>query len=140
MTLMTLGGVPFEAYPFNTHEYAESGSVPFVEKAVIGGKPPKEFVGEDNEELTINGKLLPIKLGGLDTLDMVKQMKSSGQPQFLMRGDGKPLGWFVICKLNAKSTYLTDQGIGQVVEFDIALSESGSPTAEDYFLSILDFL
>lgn len=58
-------------------------------------------------------------------------MRSSGTGQILVRGDGANLGWFVIEKVNEKSSYLTAQGIGRRLEFDMTLTctDPASPAA-----------
>ena len=51
--LMTLGPIRFEVYPFNATEYDHGHETSFVEKPVLGARPPLEWVGEGAESWSI---------------------------------------------------------------------------------------
>jgi uncharacterized protein len=94
--LMRLGTVEFDVFPFNTHEYSRDAATDYAKKAVVGAREILEYVGEGEEKYTISGKLITKRLGGLGTLAELHALRQSGIAQFLMRGDGMALGWFVI--------------------------------------------
>ena len=58
---MNFGALKFEVWPFNpTATSSESGGE-YVEKPIMGRRPPLEFVGEAAENFTISVKLFPAK-------------------------------------------------------------------------------
>jgi phage protein U len=138
--LMQLGSVAFEVYPLNAHEHTRSAEMGFVEKAVLGARPPLEKVGEGAETRTISGRVFPRKFGGLGQLASLEAARAAGQPLFLMRGDGAPLGFFVIERLSETNTYLAANGVGQVIEFDVMLKAAGRPSPSNYVVSITGML
>ena len=55
--LMSLGPVRFEIYPFNTTGYGHDHETSFVEKPVLGARPPLEWVGEGSESWSITAQM-----------------------------------------------------------------------------------
>ena len=131
--LMILGPVRFEVYPFNTTDYDHGHQSSFAEKPVLGARPPLEWVGDGSETWTIKAKIFPHKFGGLGDLNMLYQARASGQPQYLMRGDGAQMGWVVIERISERSTYLDARGVGRVVEVDITVKSCSTPSGGSYF-------
>lgn len=119
--LYALGAVAFEVWPLNAQSVDRSAETSFAEKPVLGRRPPLEYVGEGAETIRMSGKIFPQKLGGLDELEALDEQRRAGKAMPLMRGDGKPLGWFVIESLTERATYLDQRGVGKVVEFDLSL-------------------
>lgn len=135
--LMTLGPLAMEVWPFNPTETERESGGEYVEKPVVGRRPPLEFVGDAGETFTITAKLFPEKLGGLGSLSQLNALRQSGLPQYLMRGDGVPLGWFVVKSAKEKSTYLDAKGVGRVIEVEISLRRADAPAGLDLFTSIM---
>lgn len=131
--LYMLGSLRIAVYPFNAHEVRESGQTDYAIKPVVGAEPPLEYVGEGGNELSFTGRLFPGDLGGLSELELLQQMRRSGQPQYLMRGDGKPFGWHAILRVETTSTYLDGRGVGKQIEVTIGLRRAGTPPAAAFF-------
>jgi uncharacterized protein len=131
--LMKLGPVTFQIWPFNAISYEHTHTTPFVEKPVLGVRPPLEWVGDGPETWTIEAKLFPEKLGGLEDLQKLYQARASGKQQYLMRGDGTPMGWVGIESVREKSTYLDAQGVGKQIEVSITVKRSGKPGNGSFF-------
>jgi len=130
--LMQLGSVQFEVTPFNTHEYSHTHATDFAEKPVVGARKILEWVGEGDETWQISGRLFPKKLGGLDGLARLHAARASGQPQYLMRGDGRPMGFVAILSVSEKSTHLDVDGVGRVIDFDISVKQAGTPSVSAF--------
>lgn len=137
--LAQLGGTTFEVAPMNFHELSRDAAADFAEKAVMGRRPPLEFVGEGPETRTITCRLFPAKFGGLSSLEGLHKQRASGKPQPFMRGDGANMGWFVIERIAERDTYIGPQGVGQVVEVDISLKRS-DPAGIGSMFSIISIL
>jgi phage protein U len=136
--LAQLGSVTFEIWPVNIHEHSHEGEAAFAEKAVMGRRPPLEFVGEGPDSRTLKGKLFPKKLGG--SLDALHTMRLAGVSQPLMFGDGTPQGWYVIEKVSETSTYLAADGTGQVIEFEVSLKKDDPADGGDLFSILFGLL
>jgi hypothetical protein len=131
--LMKLGPVAFEIQPFNATGYSHQHDTPFAEKPVVGTRPPLEWVGSGAETWTIQARLFPAKFGGLGDLQKLYQARESGKPQYLVRGDGKAMGWVAIESVSEKSTYLDAKGVGQVIDVDIAVKRTSKPSNGSFF-------
>jgi|HigsolmetaAR201D_1030396.scaffolds.fasta_scaffold36372_2 Phage protein U len=138
--LMQLGATTFEVWPMNTHETAFSGEATHVDKPVMGRRPPLEFVGEGPDTRTLSCRLFPAKFGGLSSLAGLHQQRLSGAALPLVRGDGTPLGWYVIERITERATYLDPHGVGQVIEVDLALKRADPPSAGSVFSIIIGLL
>jgi phage protein U len=131
--LMTLGPIRFEVYPFNATEYDHGHESSFVEKPVLGARPPLEWVGEGAENWSIRAIIFPHRFGGLGDLKKLYQARAAGRPLYLMRGDGAQMGWVVIEKVSERSSYLDADGIGRVIDVDISVRRSAKPSNGSFF-------
>jgi phage protein U len=134
--LYALGPLDFEIAPFNTHQFGREHAADFAPKDLLGSRRGHEFVGDGEEIVKMAVKLFPHKLGGLDSLDMLNSLRGIGGPQFLMRGDGVPLGWYLITHVGETSTYLDRQGVGRMIDVEIELVKDEAPDAADYVASL----
>jgi uncharacterized protein len=131
--LMSLGPIRFEVYPFNATEYDHGHEASFVEKPVLGARPPLEWVGEGAESWSIKARIFPHRFGGLGDLKKLYQARVAGRPLYLMRGDGSQMGWVVIERVSERASYLDAEGIGRVIDVDIAVRRAGKPSKGSYF-------
>ena len=129
---MSLGPLAFEVHPFNTHEYGHSHATDYVDKPVMGGRKPLEWVGEGAETWSISGRIFPKKLGGLDGLSTLQNARKSGHPVYFMRGDGTPMGFVAILSVSEKSKHLSADGVGQVIDFDVTVKQTGAPSISGF--------
>ena len=134
--LYALGPLDFEVAPFNTHQFGREHAADFAPKDLLGSRRGHEFVGDGEEIIKMAGKLFPHKLGGLDSLDMFGALRESGAPQFLLRGDGVPLGWYLITHVSETSTHLDGQGVGRMIDVEIELVKDDPPDPADYVTSL----
>lgn len=131
--LMAIGPVQFQIAPLNATRVGHKHAASFADKAVIGSRPLLEFVGEGHEEWKIAGTIYPHKFGGLGDLELLRQARASGQPQYMMRGDGRMMGWVVITEVTETSSYLSRTGVGKVVEIEVSVRRSERPSGGDFF-------
>jgi phage protein U len=131
--LMTLGPIRFEVYPFNATEYEHGHESSYVEKPVLGTRPPLEWVGEGAESWSIKARIFPHRFGGLGDLKKLYQARAAGRPLYLMRGDGAQMGWVVIERVSERSSYLDAEGIGRVIDVDIAVRRAAKPSNGSFF-------
>jgi phage protein U len=130
--LMSWGPLEFKVIGLNTHEYDQLTSSAFAKKEVPGIRPPREFVGEDDEELYVRGRVFPRKLPGKSDLDLLEALRRPGVAQALVRGTGEALGWFVMERLVRTHRYLDPGGLGQLIEFEATFVRVPVPYPDDY--------
>jgi phage protein U len=134
--LYSLGPLVFEVAPFNTHEVKRTASADFAAKDLLGRRKSHEFVGDGDEKIELRGKLFPQKLGGLDGLAMLEGLRASGTPYMLMRGDGTPLGWFLVERVQEQSSHHDAKGVGRLIEFEIELVRDDAPSPANFLASL----
>lgn len=121
--------------PFNATGTDEEFGADFAVKPVVGAEPPSEFTGPQNGRFTISGKLFPYFFAehgqgsGLEEIEDLRAMAMSGQPQILVRGDGRNMKWWLIEKVRKRDEMLGPEGIGQEITWDIALRSSPKPAS-----------
>ena len=128
--LYQVGQIQFSVAPLNAHSATKESNTDYVEKPVVGARQPLEWVGEGAKVLSLFGRLFPKQFGGLDGLATLQAMRESGKPQYVMRGDMTPLGWFVIENIAERASYLDKDGVGRIVEFDINMKRDSTPGPE----------
>jgi phage protein U len=126
--LYLLGALRIEVAPFNVHETDERSESDFVVKPVVGTAAPLEYVGPGTSEITLNGRLFPEALGGRSGLAVLAAMQASGQPQYLIRGDGRPYGWHAILGVDVRSEFLDARGVGKKLDVTIRLRKAPGPS------------
>lgn len=132
--LMQLGSVVFEVEPVNTDLTDHDVVGGFVHHPTVGARPPVEAVGEGPERRRILGKLFPHKFdGALAGLEELQAMCKAQEAQFLMRGDGVPMGWVVIDHVRERARYLDATGVGRVIEFEVTVWHADAPSAGGVF-------
>ena len=124
--LMMIGPVQFKVAPVNVTEYSRTHTASHVSKPVMGARPPMEWTGEGDENWTVRAILFPQKFGGENALTILS----------LMRKSGGLMGWVVIDAVSERSSYLDGNGVGKVVEVDIALRMSSAPLADAFFSTL----
>ncbi|NKC02415.1 hypothetical protein HED55_00440 [Ochrobactrum haematophilum] len=73
--LFLLGALSFEIWPLNPIGTDSENGGDYVEKPVMGRRPPLEFVGEATESFSFSAVLFPEKLGGLEKLDQLHAIR-----------------------------------------------------------------
>jgi phage protein U len=135
--LYQLGVLSIKVHPFNVNKVQGDASTDYVPKPVLGAEPPMEYVGEGANTWRLSGDLFPKVIGGLNELQLLHSMRSSGRPQFLLRGDGTPLGWVVIEKVSTREEHLGGDGVGQKISVDIEVRRAGRPSRLALFTILL---
>ena len=125
--LMMIGPVRCTVAPFNVTTYSRTSEASFVEKPVLGARPPLEYVGQGPQTWSISAKLHPHRFGGGGGLAALTAMRMSGLPTFVIRGDGAILGWAVVENVTETSSYLARNGVGHVVDVEINLRAASMP-------------
>lgn len=122
--LYQVGPLTFDTFPFSIDGAEHEVSSDFAKHDLIGTRRDYEPVGPGEETLDLSGEFLPAHIGGLSEIELAQALCEAQAPQFVMRGDGRVLGWFVLAKVKDKhggKAPIGPDGVGYVVAFDIRL-------------------
>jgi phage protein U len=119
--LYMIGPVTVDVFPFNADAVGVEGTTDYAKKDLLGRLPAREFVGEGDETLTLKGQVLPSKLGGLSSIEALHGMRRQGERTFVMRGDGRVMGWYAVEHISEQHEMLGPNGVGQVVKHEVKL-------------------
>ncbi len=134
--LMMIGPVQFDVQPFNITRTARRMGASWVEKPVIGSRPPLEYTGQENDTWRLTANLFPQRFGGLGALTTLKVLQRQGLPHYAMRGDGALLGWVVVENVSERASYLDGTGLGKRIDVTIGLRQASTPLAGSFFQAL----
>eukprot|EP00903_Cladosiphon_okamuranus_P001614 g1612.t1 len=143
--LRTLPDRIVDTFPFSVNSVSRTSSADIATKPLLNGMKGAEFMGEGDDKLTMQGQLLPFKIGGLIELEALREHQKQGTPLPVMRGDGVRLGTFMITSLRERHRELLRSGVGAVVQVSISLKkvperQSSGPQLIPTLLQLFDIL
>lgn len=89
--------------------------------ARIGTNPARQFLGRDDDTITLPGVLLPALAGAQISLDTLRYMADTGKAWPLVEGTGKIYGTWVIENLSETRTLFFRDGQARRIEFTLSL-------------------
>ncbi|GHD59829.1 phage tail protein [Jeongeupia chitinilytica] len=87
----------------------------------VGARPVSQFVGPDDQTISIDGVLYPEITGGVPSLDQLIKMADEGDAWPLIEGNGYLYGNFVIEGIDESRSYFMHDGTARRIEFTIEL-------------------
>jgi phage protein U len=140
-TLFQFGPVKFEVSPLNIHAYEHVTGTEYARKMVMNSIPQREWVGEADHEIILNGMVFEKRIpGGFAMLEFLDSTRLAGVAHTLIRGDstsgGDMLGWFVCEHLERRHSFLGGDGRGRVIAWQGFFSRCDQPAASDYFFNL----
>lgn len=87
----------------------------------VGLRPATQFLGQDDETITLSGTLLPAFTGGTLSLEALRLMADTGMAWPLIEGTGFIYGMFVITSLSKTRTVFFNDGAARHIEFTLSL-------------------
>lgn len=88
----------------------------------VGRRPARQFMGPDDETITLSGVLLPELTGGDNTIDVLRGMADAGLSYVLIEGSGRYYGMFVIENMEITRTLFFPDGKARRLEFSLKLA------------------
>ncbi|MCL4674445.1 MAG: phage tail protein [Pararhodobacter sp.] len=110
--------------PFGIDDMSREADASIVAKPLFGAFQAKEFTGEGEDDITLSGQLLPSKIGGMDQLEVLHQMRRAGTRFPLMRGDGTRFGWYAIDRIGEQHSDLGADGVGFAVRVSVSMTKT----------------
>lgn len=138
--LYQIGPITLDTMPFNADAMRRAGSAAVAEKAVMGSRPPLEFMGKGEDRITLSGRLLPSRVGGMTELETVRSLMDAGTRVPVMRGDGKMFGWFAIVRVDEDHANLDRFGVGFTLAYTIELTRDGAEPSQGSPTSIFEMM
>ncbi len=125
--LYQVGPLTFDEYGNDIQEVNERVTADFAKHELIDTRRDYEFSGPGTDPLDLRGHLLPFHLGGLTQHEMARALCSSGEPVFVVRGDGQVRGWHHIMEVTGRHTFIGPGGVGFEVEAGMRLEACKPP-------------
>lgn len=146
--LMQWANFQWQVWPVNIEEYDHTTASDWARKEVLGAGVYREWVGENDEELHLRGKLFPYYFAsmtrpndpGLATFQMLDNMRKAGHIDLLVRGDGYQFGWFVIDRISRTNKALGPDGIGHQIDTEVIFVRMPKPDPATFVASLWQFL
>ncbi|WP_338884853.1 MULTISPECIES: phage tail protein [Xenorhabdus] len=105
--------------PYQTFQYKQSWRHTFNSR--VGARPAWQFVGSDNDTITLSGELYPELTGGSLSLTALKLMADSGKAWSFIDGSGAIYGMFVIESIDETKTEFMSGGAARKISFALTL-------------------
>lgn len=88
-------------------------------------RPASQFLGPDDETITLAARLLPAITGGRLTIAMLQAMASTGKAFPLIEGTGLFYGLFVIEGIDTKASVFFRDGAARAIDCTVSLKRVG---------------
>ncbi|MEC5345093.1 phage tail protein [Brenneria populi] len=88
----------------------------------VGQRPALQFLGIEEEKITLSGELLPEITGGRLSLLMLETMADQGRAWPLIEGSGTIYGVFVVNSISQTKTDFFSDGSARRIEFSVTLT------------------
>ncbi|WGL95300.1 phage tail protein [Arsenophonus nasoniae] len=92
----------------------------------VGTRPSCQFIGPDNDDITLSGSLYPELTGGKISLIVLEMMAESGKAWSFLDGDGNIYGMFVIEEISQDKSYFFANGAARKIDFTLKLKRADS--------------
>ncbi|WP_049604582.1 phage tail protein [Yersinia aldovae] len=96
----------------------------------IGLRPVSQFLGPDEESITLSGVLYPELTGGKFSLMALQLMADTGKAWSLIEGNGAIHGMFVIESLSRTKSLFFSDGSARKIEFTLTLKRTDESLKE----------
>jgi len=121
MAMMSLGMFVFELKSAPYQSLQQDLGWRHPSNSRVGVRPARQYIGPDNEKVTLSGVLLPELTGGESRLNELRQMADEGKSWALIDGGGKVYGMFVIAGLATTRSVFFHDGTARRIEFTLNL-------------------
>lgn len=121
--MMILGMFPFslQTTPYQTSNKANTWR--HVKNDRVGKSPRYQYIGPDEEPITLSGTLYPEISGGDVSLTTLETMAYTGRAWPLIEGTGKIYGMYVIDGLTQNRTEFFQDGKARKIDFTLSLKK-----------------
>lgn len=124
MPMMSLGLFVFalETVPYQQLQQHMAWRLPSNSR--IGKRPSHQYLGPDDETITLSGVLMPELTGGDTALSMLKLMADQGKSWPLIEGTGMIYGFYAIESIDTTRSEFFSDGKASRIEFTLTLKRT----------------
>lgn len=97
----------------------------------VGARPAHQYIGPDEEQITVSGVLLPEFAGSRLSLELLQAMAETGKAWPLIQGDGLLFGEYLITGIQTTGTLHFQDGAPRRIEFQLTLKRTDSALLGD---------
>lgn len=128
--MMALGMFVFmlQTVPYQDFQHQMAWRHP--SNARIGLRPVCQFLGPEEESITLSGVLYPELTGGKASLMALQLMAETGKAWSLIEGNGAIHGMFVIESLSRTKSIFFSDGSARKIEFTLTLKRTDESLKE----------
>lgn len=105
----------------------------------IGSKPARQFVGEGDDTISLNGVIYPhfrAQRAGLSQVSQMREIAGRGLPLTLVDGSGRVWGEYCILTLREGQKVFFSDGRPRSITFDLSLGAYGGGVAAPITISV----
>lgn len=121
LPMMTLGLFVFALDTLPYQQLQHDMGWRLAGNARVGRRAAWQYLGPDDDSVTLSGILLPELTGGDMSLAMLQLMAEQGKAWPLIEGTGTVYGWYAIEKLGEGRSEFFDDGKARRIEFTLTL-------------------
>jgi uncharacterized protein len=128
--MMALGLFVFGLKTVPYQQLQRNSSWRYGKQQRVGARPARQFLGPEDDAITLNGTLYPELTGGKVSLALLRMMADGGKAWPLLEGSGAFYGLYIIESISeTKSVFFAD-GEARRIDFDIKLARVDSGKLE----------
>ncbi|MFJ5321090.1 phage tail protein [Pectobacterium parvum] len=124
--MLTLGLFVFQLQTLPYQNMQRNVDYRWPSNSRVGQRPALQFLGIEDEKITLSGELLPEITGGTLSLLMLETMADQGRAWPLIEGSGTIYGVFVVNNISQTKTDFFTDGRARRIEFTITLTRVDS--------------
>lgn len=121
MPMMALGLFVFTLDTLPYQDFKQRYAWRWPSNSRVGARPTYQFLGVDEETISLSGVLLPELTGGDTALSLLKMMADQGKAWPLIEGTGMIYGFFVVQSFDVSRQDFFSDGKARRLEFTINL-------------------
>lgn len=137
--LASLGLFVFETLGTAFDSVERKSSYRYATGNTVGIRPRMQYLGQDNDTITLPGTLYPEITDGHLSLDKLREMAATGELYALLDGTGYYYGMCYITEISETRTYLKADGTPRKIEFSVSLKLQDDLQRDDIATLTTDF-
>lgn len=134
--LASLGLFVFETAATAFESLDRSSAYRYGTGNAVGTRPHMQYIGQDNDSISLSGTLYPSLTDGILSLDKLRDMAATGKSYALMNGNGYYYGMCHITDIKETQTHLLQDGTARKISFSVSLKLADDSQRSD--VAILD--
>lgn len=121
MPMMALGMFVFNLHTLPYQQLDQDMKWRLASNARVGARPGYQYLGPDEESITLTGVLMPELTGGDTSLALIRMMADEGKAWPLIEGTGTIYGWYAIEALKVGRSEFFSDGKARKIDFTLSL-------------------